>query len=110
VIDFRFGRHALGVCAAFALLAGCGGSQTPIGSSGRIPQSHVRSSTSSGGLLYVGSARYGVFMLTYPKLISAGKFQPPSGDVTGLCSDTSGVVLPAYGTLSSACAGWLLAA
>jgi|GEM_PF-4192932 hypothetical protein len=28
MIDFRFGRHALGVCAAVAIFAGCGGSQT----------------------------------------------------------------------------------
>ena len=30
MIDFRLGRHALGVCAAIAMLAGCGGSQAPI--------------------------------------------------------------------------------
>jgi hypothetical protein len=32
MIDFRFGRHALGVSVATAMLAGCGGSQPPIAS------------------------------------------------------------------------------
>jgi hypothetical protein len=35
-------RYALGICAAVAVLAGCGGSQVPAGAPGAIPQS-VRS-------------------------------------------------------------------
>jgi GMP synthase-like glutamine amidotransferase len=27
MIDFRLGRHALGVCVGIAMLAGCGGSK-----------------------------------------------------------------------------------
>jgi hypothetical protein len=33
-----FGRYALGSCAAVAMLAGCGGSQPPMGASGAMPQ------------------------------------------------------------------------
>jgi hypothetical protein len=32
------GRYALSSCAAAALLAGCGGSQPPIGAPGTMPQ------------------------------------------------------------------------
>jgi hypothetical protein len=34
----HLGRYALGVCAAVAMLAGCGGSKLPIGASGAVPQ------------------------------------------------------------------------
>ncbi len=34
-----FSRYALGICAAIFMLAGCGGSQSPIGAPGTIPQS-----------------------------------------------------------------------
>jgi hypothetical protein len=46
MVDFRLGRHASGVCATFALLTGCGGSQmqtAPVATSG------VRAATSSYG-------------------------------------------------------------
>ena len=36
MIDCLFGRYVLGVCAAVPLLAGCGGSQPPIGASGAL--------------------------------------------------------------------------
>jgi hypothetical protein len=46
MIDFRSGRHALGVCAAIAMLAGCGGSQalTTPGAS----LAHVKQATNYG--------------------------------------------------------------
>ncbi len=31
MVDLRFGRHAFGVCVAVAVLAGCGGTQPPVG-------------------------------------------------------------------------------
>src|ERR1700678_2677551 len=37
--NLDFGRCALGICAAAVMLAGCGGSQPPIGASGAMPQS-----------------------------------------------------------------------
>ncbi|MGC2407915.1 MAG: choice-of-anchor tandem repeat GloVer-containing protein, partial [Candidatus Cybelea sp.] len=33
--------HALSVCVVAAMLAGCGGSQTPVGAPGAIPESHT---------------------------------------------------------------------
>ena len=38
MIDLRMSRHALGVCTATAMLAGCGGSQPLVGAPGAIPQ------------------------------------------------------------------------
>lgn len=38
---FGFGRHALASCVAAAMLAGCGGSQAPIGPAGSMPQSQA---------------------------------------------------------------------
>jgi hypothetical protein len=36
-----YSRHALTGCAAVVMLAGCGGSQPPIGAPGAIPQSRA---------------------------------------------------------------------
>ena len=36
-----FGRYAFNSCVAAAMLAGCGGSQPPIGAPGAIPQSRA---------------------------------------------------------------------
>ena len=38
MIDFRLGRHALGVCVGTAMLAGCSGSQPPLAVSGAMPR------------------------------------------------------------------------
>jgi hypothetical protein len=43
-------RFALSVCVATVMLAGCGGSQPPIGAQGAMPQSAARK-TSSQDLL-----------------------------------------------------------
>jgi hypothetical protein len=43
MIDFRFGRHALGVCAAIAILVGCGGSQPMMGATSTGVQPATRS-------------------------------------------------------------------
>ncbi len=42
MIDFRLGLHALGICVAVALLAGCGGSQPTIGATSAGPQPATR--------------------------------------------------------------------
>jgi hypothetical protein len=41
-----FGRYALSSCVALAMLAGCGGSQPPIGAPGAVPQ-HVRNAATT---------------------------------------------------------------
>jgi hypothetical protein len=78
-----------------AMLAGCGGSQPPIGTPGTMPQtaaSHMRKASSSyGDLLYVGSQNYGVFVLSYPQGKTVTQFEPPNL-VQGMCSDQSGDV------------------
>ena len=90
-------RYALFSCAAAAMLAGCGGSQTPVGVPGTMSQtaaSHARkASSSSGDLLYVGSEEYGVFVLSYPQGQIVTQFGAPNGGVVyGMCSDQSGDV------------------
>jgi len=46
VSNSGFSRHLLGICVAAALLAGCGGSQPPVGAPGAA--SYARTATSSG--------------------------------------------------------------
>jgi hypothetical protein len=64
-----FGRHALGVGLAVALLVACGGSQT--GMSGTMPQNPLaqsrahQASGSSGDLVYAITAN-GIVVLSYP--------------------------------------------
>jgi hypothetical protein len=49
-----FSRYALGPCLAAAMLAGCGGSQLPIGGAGAMPQTPAAAHDDrSGSLLYV---------------------------------------------------------
>jgi hypothetical protein len=45
MIDLRFSRYALGICAAVGILAGCGGSQAPVGAPGQsesgLPEAYI---------------------------------------------------------------------
>ena len=41
-------RYLLGFCAAAAMLAGCGGSQPPIGAPGAMPQSPASTAHAAG--------------------------------------------------------------
>jgi hypothetical protein len=93
-------RYVLCSCAIAALLAGCGGSQPPIGTPGamqQFPTSHVRNAHGSAGdLLYTSgfeSRSDGVDVFTYPKARLVTSFMTPYGsDVMGMCSDTNGDV------------------
>jgi hypothetical protein len=90
---------AIAVCAAFALLAGCGGAN-PAGAPQMLPSStaHVRADASwmareaaSEDLLYVSDDRGRVLVFSYPagKLVGTlTGFDGPSG----LCSDSKGDV------------------
>jgi hypothetical protein len=72
-----FCRYALGGFAAAGILAACGGSQAPIGTPGRMPQSravapqdkHARSwmlpEAKSEDLLYISDYQNGVIVLSY---------------------------------------------
>jgi hypothetical protein len=44
-----FGRFALAIGVAAALLAGCGGLQPPVGASGAMPQGHAIATHDRGG-------------------------------------------------------------
>jgi hypothetical protein len=45
-----FIRYALSSCVAAAMLAGCGGSQPPIGAPGAMPQSPTKSARFNGSI------------------------------------------------------------
>jgi hypothetical protein len=90
-------RHAASISAVAALLAGCGGSQRPIGLPGAMPQSrtiaqHAKKSM-SGELLYAAEMEGSdVLVFSYPQgsLVQtlAGFAEPP----WSICSDNGGDV------------------
>jgi hypothetical protein len=98
------GRCALSSCVVVALLAGCGGSQSPIGAPGAMPRSSaiathaergkswMLSAASRHDLLYISSEDHeSVYVYTYPR----GRFV---GTLTGFiepfgeCTDPAGDV------------------
>ena len=101
-----FSRSAFGICAAAAMLIGCGVSQPPVGAPGAMRQStavatHAAPDTSwmlpeakSEDLVYVSSLD-NVYVLSYPELKEVGHLTDAGG--FGLCSDTNGnVFAPSY--------------
>jgi hypothetical protein len=100
--NLGLGRYALCSCVAAALLAGCGGSQPPIGASGAMPQtSAIATHTTHGkswmlpeargrNLLYVSSGS-SVYVYTYPRAKMVGvlaDFEATRGE----CVDKAGDV------------------
>jgi hypothetical protein len=99
-----FGRFALSTCAAVALLAGCGGSQPPIGALGSMPQTSTIATHAQRGkswmlpeaksedLLYSSDYTANVvFVYSYPKAKAVGVltgFSAPLGE----CVDKTGDV------------------
>ncbi len=95
----NLGPVTLTSCIAAALLAGCGGSQPPIGAPGAMPQTsaiatHARSGKSwmlpeakSEDLLYV-STFYGVYVFKSPSGSLVGNLDVPGPG--GLCSNRAG--------------------
>jgi hypothetical protein len=94
--------YALTGCVAAAMLAGCGGSQPPIGAPGVMPQSRAATSpaTRSGSwmlpeakredLLYISDV-YGVHVFSYPKATHVGDLTGVASP-QGLCTDRAGDV------------------
>jgi hypothetical protein len=97
------GRCALAIGAAAALLAGCGGSQPPIGAPGAMAQgNHVAGPASNEALLYASRNFNGVDVFAYPSLKPRGKltgFEYVSRSYyfspVGLCTDTKGNIFVA---------------
>ena len=96
-----FSRGAFGICAAGAMLAGCGGSQPPIGaplatSSGMTDATHAQGSEDSrtlpgsrGDLIYAVGGCGGTCVVSYPSGQFVGGL--PTGG-SGICSDSQGNV------------------
>ena len=97
----------LGGVAAAAMLAGCGGSQPPVGAPGAMPQSRAIAThaerggswmlpeAKSGALLYVSSdATDEVYVFSFPKEKLVGTLTGFEGP-EGLCSDSYGDVFVA---------------
>jgi hypothetical protein len=83
-----FSRNALTSCVAAAMLAGCGGSQPPIGAPGATPQSRAVLLGTRRDLLYV-SSDLATDVYTYPH----GKLVSALGGSTGvICSNAAGDV------------------
>jgi hypothetical protein len=104
--SFDFGRYAFSATIAAALLAGCGGSQPPIGGTGTMPQGRAFATHAARGvswilpeaksrdLLYAATGD-NVYVLAYP----SGKLMG-SLNVSGsnICSDQNGnVFIPTNG-------------
>ena len=103
-------RCALSDCVAAAMLAGCGGSQPPIGAPGAMPQTSALATHADRGkssmlpearsedLLYASnqgdaSSEYGdVLIFAYPEGKLVGTLTGFSAFVQSLCSDRSGNV------------------
>jgi hypothetical protein len=105
---FAFRRYAVSIAAA-ALLAGCGGSQLPIGTSGAMPQSRATPTRAERGgswmlpgaksedLIYVLAPRKDYILSYSTGAVKATFTGPPLGGV-GLCSDNNGnVFIPGNG-------------
>src|SRR5580700_10082829 len=96
------GRYALSMGAAAAILAGCGGSQPPIGAPGAMPQtSTIATHADRSGswmlpeakredLLYISDV-YGVHVFSYPKGTHVGDLTGVASP-QGLCTDREGNV------------------
>jgi hypothetical protein len=95
-----FSRHALTGCAAAAILAGCGGSQPPIGAPGAMQQtstiaihadrakSWMLPEAKRRDLLYISNPHL-VKIYTYPGNKKVGSLSFPSAFLYGECTDTA---------------------
>jgi hypothetical protein len=92
-----FGRCVLGGFAAAAMLAGCGGSQPPVGAPGAIPQTGTAQARahgapgSSDALIYASGGCGGICVLSYPNGNLVASIQV-TGGAGAPCSDNAGNV------------------
>jgi len=111
---FAFSRYAVSIGIAAALLASCGGSQSPIGTPGAMPQSPASAThaarggswmlpgAKSGDLLYLSDdISDDVWIFSYPTGKLVGKLSSFSGTPVTLCTDTAGnLYVPTLGQAS----------
>jgi len=100
--NLNCGRFALSICIAAAMLAGCRGSQPPIGEAGVMPQNRAIATQAkrggswmlpearSGALLYVADSSGYLYVFTYPNGKLVGQVSADAAG--GLCSDKAGNV------------------
>ncbi|MGA8099265.1 MAG: hypothetical protein WB810_11480, partial [Candidatus Cybelea sp.] len=99
-----FSRRVVGICAAAAMLAGCG-SQPPIGVPGAMPQTRALATHAErggswmlpeaknrGALLYVTGGCGGACVLSYPRGELVGQLNVGEGANSGVCTDARGDV------------------
>ena len=118
--SFSLARYVAGVCTAIAMLAGCGGSQSPIAVPGVMPQtsrigthadrgmSWMLPEAKSEDLLYASSQsgpttyyRPTVWVFSFPQGKLVGKLMgfSPTAQLYGLCTDHKGdIFVTASGT------------
>ena len=107
-----FSRRAFGICAAAALLAGCGGSQPPISAPGAMPQTtaltHGARYAHSPPLLFVGNiSAYNDVKVYHANRRDPSPIEVISTDVdtpTGDCIDRDGTL---YVVNEPAGSGWI---
>ena len=109
-----FSRYALSSCVAAAMLAGCGGSQPPIGAPGAMPQTSASAAHAERGkswaspnakrsdLLYVSDmGTDDVSFLSYPAGTLQGKITDFGAAPAGMCVDANQDVWIALGNVSA---------
>ncbi|MGA8100462.1 MAG: hypothetical protein WB810_17555, partial [Candidatus Cybelea sp.] len=101
-----FGHRVVGICAAAAMLAGCG-AQPQLGAQGAMLQSQASAiaahaergvswmlpeAKNKGALLYVTGGCGGTCVLSYPRGKLVGQLNVGGGDNGGVCTDAHGNV------------------
>jgi hypothetical protein len=97
---WNLSHYAISSCIVAALLAGCGGSQPPIGTAdalqntvGQRANAHLLGTASaSGDLLYVSDLQGDLYILSYPKGVLKQTIIEPDYSPGDLCSDKRGNV------------------
>ena len=107
-MPFHISRYALAIGAAAALLAGCGGSQPPIGAPETMAQRRVIAGHAdrrgsrmlpaiSTTLIYAVGGCDGICILSYPKGTLVGAITGYDSESGGSCSDSAGNVYVSNG-------------
>jgi hypothetical protein len=90
------GRSAFLVCVAAAVLAGCGGSQPPVGAPGAVmpgavaPARAHRKSGSSDALIYASTPKNFDYVIDYATGALVARFRAPVLTIYGMCTDSAG--------------------